>query len=101
MKVAGDVERPGVPGDHADDRAEHLGLAFRWPAGPGGPAALGHHQGQVTEGGGRQDVPAVRPEQVLNDVFHPVGGDGPEDVGKEVQADVVEVGDELLPAYPG
>jgi len=94
VDVAGDVERPGVAGHHIDDRAQDLGLARGRPARPGGPAVLGDHQGQVAEAGRGQPAAAVCLEQRLDGRFQAGGRDRPEHVGEEVQADVVEVGDE-------
>lgn len=55
----------------------------------------------MAEAGRSQDVPAVLAEQILHEVFQPAGGDRPEDVRKEVQANVVEIGDQPLAGRPG
>jgi hypothetical protein len=95
------VECPGVAGGHLDDGAEDFGLAFGCPAWPGGPAVLGDHQGQVAQAGGSQYISAMCFEEGLDGRVQSGGRDRAEYVREEVEADVVEVGDELLSAGPG
>jgi hypothetical protein len=76
VDVSGDVECPGVAGDHADDGAEDFGLAFGCPARPGGPAVLGDYQRQVAEASGSQDIAAMCFEEGLDDRVQTGGQDG-------------------------
>ncbi len=101
VDVARDAEFLSVAGDHVDDGAQDLGLALWRPARPRGPAVLGDHQGKVTEPRGGQVVAAVCLEEAFGEAGKAGGGDGAEDIGEEVQADVVQIADEPLAALAG
>jgi hypothetical protein len=72
-----------------------------WPARPGGPAVLGDHQREVAETRRSQPVAAMRFEQGLDGAVQAGRRDRAEHVREEVEADVVEVGDDLPAARPG
>ena len=56
---------------------------------------------KVAEPGGGQVFAAVGFQEALDDGVEAFGRDGAEHVGEEVEADVVQVGDEPLAARPG
>jgi hypothetical protein len=62
---------------------------------------LGDPQRDGAEPGRVEHVPAVLTQDRLDRGIEPVGRDGPEHIGEEVEPDIVQVGGEALPAGPG
>ena len=93
--VAGDVERLDVAVDGADAFCQDLSLALGWAVGAGWPAVLGDDEGHLGQAAGGHQA-SVMDEELLDRGLD--DGDGPEDVGEEVESQVVEVVDEPLTA---
>ena len=92
--VAGDVQRVLVLQHGFDHIPQDRRLSVWRPLRPRRPPVFGDMQREVAESCGLQHIAAMIAEQTGRGSSYGVVAEGPEDIGKHVQTDVVESADE-------